>query len=256
MRKQALFVMLAAMVTFPPSCSAADLQFDPRTAPADAQRLRDLIRKCERESAAFRELMDAIARSSQPITVFPGRDQSGVWVDRFSGGEINLKDLEAYANPKKDESGAWIFPPGVDREAATLCENLAHILYERFHANYVNGQYKPSHDAANSYESRIRREFGQTGSLIDCVDDNGDGVSIYRDDIFILERDPEVQRPGGKHDIGPIRVTRVKVFCVGRCAGPPPRRRVIAGADTCGDCEKELLRLCGGGLNSSGCRTR
>lgn len=256
--------VLLTILMLPIQFARADLQFDPRSAPADAQRLRDLIAKCEGELQSFRELMDAIRRSSRPVSVFPGRDQPGVFVDRFATDEIDLSDLEKYANPRKDpESRQWIFPPGVDREAATLCENLAHVLYERFHANYVGGRYEPSHDAANSFESRIRREFGQTGSLIDCTGDghSDDAISIYRNDEFIVERDTITVRPNGSRDVGPISTRKVKVICAGGCPAPPPPApqthvRVLAGGDTCEECERELANQCGGRLAFSACRTK
>lgn len=251
-----LLLLVAALFLSRPS--SAVLEFNPGATPEDSQRLRELIAKCEGELQSFRELMDAIRRSSQPVRVFPGRNQPGVFIDGFGSGRIDLADLEKYANPTKDrETGKWIFPPGADPEAATLCENLAHVLYERFHANYVGGQYRPSHRAANDYESRIRKEFGQTGRLIDCVGDGrtDDAISVYVNDSFIIERDQITVQPNGSRDVGPITTTKVKVVCTAVCIGPP-RRRLLTGADTCADCERDLATQCGGPMDAVGCRTK
>ena len=218
------FFLLVAIALLVPKIALADIRVDPRTTPDNARRLNELIAKCEGELQAFRKMMDAIRRSDRAVRVFPGRDQPGVFVDGFGTDEIDLSDLERYANPRKDaETGRWVFPPGADREAASLCENLAHVLYERFHANYVGGAYDPSHAAANDYESGIRREFGQTGSLIDCTGDghSEDAISIYRNGKFIIERDTITVQPNGSRDVGPIRTREVNVICSGACAGPP-----------------------------------
>jgi hypothetical protein len=259
-RGAAIIVFLLALL---PRMAAADLQFDPRSTPADAQRLRDLVAKCQGELDSFRELMDAIHNSSRAVPVWPGRDQPGVFVDGFNSGQIDLSDLEKYVNPRKDpETGKWVFPPGTE-DAATLCENLAHVLYERFHANYVGGQYAPSHDAANGYESRIRHEFGQTGNLIECTGDGrtDDAISIYADSTFIIERDVITLQPNGSRDVGPITTKRVKTVCIAICQPPRPRPmvRLYAGADTCTDCETDLQNQCGGvpgRITGSTCRSK
>ena len=83
-----------------------------------------------------------------------------------------------------------------------------------------------------------------------------DAISIYRDDTFIIERDTIIVQPNGSRDVGPIRTTKAKVICSGGCPGGPPRRRVLAGADTCAECEADLGNQCGGRVAYSSCRTR
>lgn len=258
MRLTPLFLVLALW----PAVVAGDLRLDPRTDPADARRLEELVAKCERELESFRDLMDAIRRSGRDVPVWPGRNQPLVAVDRFGTWEIDLSDLERLANPTRDPaSGRWVFPPGADPQGTTLCQALGHVLFERFHSSYLRGtreeRFQPSHRAANDFEGAIRREYGQSGSPVDRLGEEDAIGTVYRNGRFIVERIPVRLQPDDSLDIDPPVTVEVDVICYAACGGPEPRLRVQAGAASCADCEAEIRRRCGDrGVQTFVCRLR
>src|SRR5262245_12329196 len=105
---------------------------------ADEKKFNDLLKKCEDESPAFKNLRKRVVDSDKTITAKVGRSLPNVVVDLFKSNEIDLDDLETFPNPTKkvkEEAGqvkvTWEFPAGFPAWAETICETIAHVLGER-----------------------------------------------------------------------------------------------------------------------------
>lgn len=218
--------------------------------------IETMLSRCEEELPSFHELLEILRRSNKEVRLDPvrGADADGVFIDSFGTGAVDLDDLDQLPDPTRDPAtGDWRFPPGVSAQAITLCQALAHVLWERFHASFVGGRYDPSHASANDFEGRIRDDYGQDGAPVNHTLQDGEVTTIYRNGGTYVEGLPL----GGGDDVGgpPVTTPRAAI-CLARCTGVDARFQF--GAPDCNACPTQAERFCtarGRGLGDYICRT-
>lgn len=224
----------------------------------DAQSRDDLeamLSRCEEESPAFHDIMEAVRRSDRDVEMDPvrGADADGTFIDGFNSGEVDLDDLDDLPQPTPDGAGGWDFPPGVSPQSITRCQALIHVVWERFFSNYVGGRYGPSHESANDIEERIRRDYGQDGGAVDHTGQNDGVTTVYRNGSTFLEVIPT----GGGDDVsGPPVTTPVAVICLATCGAGDHRFQF--GDATCAACRTQATNFCatrGSALGDFACRS-
>jgi hypothetical protein len=224
--------------------------------PQDRADFESLVSECEELSPAVHELMEIIRRSGRTVTVDPVRsdgtpadpNRDVAW-DSFNDNRVDLSDMDKASNPVRDANGNWVFPAGFSPLAASRCQILAHIMWERFHAQFTGpGNFAPAHTSANDYEDRVRRDFDQDGSPVDTNGNSGGNVTtVYINDDFYVETTP-MGGPLAGDPSGPSSVTKVKLVCIFRCVGDAS---FPIGADTEAAARAEANARCGGAANVS-----
>lgn len=223
--------------------------------PVAKQDLEAMLTRCEEESPAFHDIMETVRQSSHDVHMDPvrGHDADGIFVDGFNSGRVDLDDLDGLPQPTQNAAGGWDFPPGVSPQAFTRCQALVHVVWERYFANFVGGQYEPSHVSANDIEERVRRDYGQEGGTVDHTGQDGNMTTVYRNSSLYVE---DVPIAGGDDVGGPPVTTAVAAICVAKCGDASPRMQF--GADSCDACRARAAAYCtaqGQSLGDFACRT-
>ncbi len=124
-----------------------DKTFDVTGASADVTAWNNLLDECKAASSEFTALWNLVNDSATEVTFNLGRNQERVFVDSFKGKQVDLTDLEAW----KTNGGLL----GCNSTNG-LCQILAHILMEYYHAATTGEDYVHSHEAALLKENDIR----------------------------------------------------------------------------------------------------
>jgi len=107
----------------------------------------NLIDECKGASTEFTALWNLIDSSETEVTFKLGRSQERVLVDSFKRKMVDLDDLEAWKT-KTNLLGC--------NAQTGLCQVLAHVLMEYYHAATTGEGYEASHEAALLKENDIR----------------------------------------------------------------------------------------------------
>lgn len=143
---------------------------------ADQQAFRRMLRDSLGDSPTMRNLVTAIGNDADPkhrITANVGRGQRDTFVDNFETNDIDLGDIEKFAQQ----------PSADHRNEATRGEQLAHILAERRAAvtSADPSDFDPAHREGTRVHNEYRAERGQAAEKsAKMIVRDGKNIAVFR----------------------------------------------------------------------------